>query len=104
MDPISLVIKKMPIFIRCSRAMPARWKIGGMWYCKSGEDRPLEDCHAAEDVPIEPVQLDVNTPSWDLGKSIYNKKDLDDYYAFQDTQNARAAFISKQSQLAYQGR
>jgi hypothetical protein len=39
-----------------------------------------------------------------LGKSIYTKKQLDEYSAFQDSQETRRAYLAETKKLAYIGR
>jgi hypothetical protein len=39
-----------------------------------------------------------------LGKSIYTKKQLDEFAAFQDSQGTRRAYLAETAELAYMGR
>jgi hypothetical protein len=39
-----------------------------------------------------------------LGKSIYTKKQLDEFATFQDSQRTRRAYLAETAELAYIGR
>jgi hypothetical protein len=39
-----------------------------------------------------------------LGKSIYTKKPLDEFAAFQDSQGTRRAYLAETAELAYMGK
>jgi hypothetical protein len=53
-----------------------------------------------DEVKIKPVKMnDIG-----LGKSIYTKKQLDDFAAFQDSQGTRKAYLAETAELAYTGR
>jgi hypothetical protein len=55
---------------------------------------------SVDEVRIEPVEMN------DIGlvKSIYIKKQLDEFAAFQDSQGMRMAYLSETAELAYLGR
>jgi hypothetical protein len=53
-----------------------------------------------EEVRIESVEMnDIG-----LGKSIYTKKQLDEFAAFQDSQGTPKAYLAETAELAYMGR
>ena len=78
--------------------------IAGQWYCQDGEGSGIKQCHAPEAIPLEPVQVNDSMPSWVLGKTIYKTEQLQQFYEFQQSQGVRAAYVSDQTELAYQGR
>ncbi len=39
-----------------------------------------------------------------MGKSIYTKKQLEEFAAFQDSQGTRKAYLAETAELAYMGR
>jgi hypothetical protein len=53
-----------------------------------------------DEVKIEPVDMnDIG-----LGKSIYTKKQLVEFAAFQDSQGTQKAYLAETAELAYMGR
>jgi hypothetical protein len=47
---------------------------------------------------------DVNILGLGLGKSIYCKKQMEEFARFQDSQNTRRAYLAEAAELAYLGR
>jgi hypothetical protein len=53
-----------------------------------------------DEVRIEAVEMnDIR-----LGKTIYTKKQLDEFSAFQDSQGTRKVYMAETAELAYKGR
>jgi hypothetical protein len=98
-DPFSYVIKSAGSPRHCNDVAPARYKVGGKWYCSYPE---LKECH---DPAMLPVKIDpVEVTDIGLGKSIYTKEQLDEFARFQDTQGTRKAYLAETAELAYTGR
>jgi hypothetical protein len=56
-------------------------------------------------LPVDEVKIDpVNVNNIGLGKSIYTKKQLEKFAAFQDSQGMRKAYLAETAELAYMGR
>ncbi len=82
-DPISYVIKSAWSPVHYNDISPPRYKIGGKWYCSYSEPR---ECHDPAMLPVDEVKIEpVNMNDIGLGKSIYMKKQLDEFAAFQDS-------------------
>jgi hypothetical protein len=84
MDPMSYVIKSAGSPVHCNDIAPPRYKVGGKWYCSYPE---LRECHDPAMLPVDEVKIDpVTVNNIGLGKSIYTKKQLEEFAAFQDSQ------------------
>ncbi len=102
MDPISYVIKSAGSPIHCNKVAPPRYKVGGKWYCSYPE---LKECHDPEMLPVDEVRIDpVKVNDIGLGKSIYTKKQLEEFARFQDSQGTRKAYLAETEELTYTGR
>ncbi len=65
----------------------------------------MRDCAEPAQLPVDPVKItDVNVLDLGLGKSIYSKKQMEDFARFQDSQNTRREFLAETAELAYLGR
>jgi hypothetical protein len=75
------VIKSAGSPVHCNNIAPPRYKVGGKWYCSYPE---LRECHDPAMLPVDEVKVDpVNMNDIELGKSIYTKKQLEEFAAFQ---------------------
>jgi hypothetical protein len=101
-DPISYVIKSAGSPVHCNDIAPSRYKVGGKWYCSYPE---LRECHDPAMLLVDEVKIDpVNVNNVGLGKSIYMKKQLEEFAAFQDSQGTRKAYFAETAKLAYMGK
>ncbi len=101
-DPISYVLKSAGSPIHCNDVAPPRYKVGGKWYCSYPE---LKECHDPAMLPVDEVKIDpVEVSDIGLGKSIYNKAQLDEFARFQDSRGTRKAYLAETAELAYTGR
>ncbi len=101
-DPISYVIKSAGSPIHCNDVAPPRYKVGGKWYCSYPQ---LKECHDPAMLPVDEVKIDpVEMNDIGLGKSIYTRKQLDEFARFQDSQGTRKAYLAEMAELAYRGR
>jgi hypothetical protein len=56
-------------------------------------------------LPVDGVQIEgLRMNDIVLGKSIYTKKQLDEFATFQDSQGTRRAYLAETAELAYIGR
>jgi hypothetical protein len=56
-------------------------------------------------LPVDEVKIDlVTVNNIRLGKSIYMKKQLEEFATFQDSQGTRKAYLAETTELAYMGR
>jgi hypothetical protein len=79
-----------------------RYKVGGKWYRSYPE---LRECHDPAMLPVDEVKIDpVTINNIGLGKSIYTKKQLEEFTTFQDFQWTRKAYLAETVELAYMGR
>jgi hypothetical protein len=86
-DPISNIIKTAGSPVHCNDITPPRYKVGGKWYCSYPE---LSECHDPAMLPENEVRIEgLRMNDIGLGKSIYTKKQLDEFAAFQDSQGTR---------------
>jgi hypothetical protein len=101
-DLISNVIKSAGSPVHCNDIGPPWYKVGGKWYCSYPE---LRECHDPAMLPVDKVKIDpVTVNNIGLGKSIYTKKQLEEFAAFQDSQGTRKAYLAKTAELAYIGK
>jgi hypothetical protein len=101
-DPISYIIKSAGSLVHCNDIAPPRYKVEGKWYCSYPE---LRECHNPAMLPVDEVKIEpVNVNNIGLGKSIYTKKQLEEFAAFQDSQGTRKAYLPETAELAYIGR
>jgi hypothetical protein len=101
-DPISYIIKSAGSLVHCNDIAPPRYKVEGKWYCSYPE---LRECHDPAMLPVDEVKIEpVNVNNIGLGKSIYTKKQLEEFAAFQDSQGMRKAYLLETAELAYIGR
>jgi hypothetical protein len=101
-DPISYVIKSAGSPIHCNDVAPLRYKVGGKWYCSYPE---LKECHDPEMLPVDEVRIDpVKVNDIGLEKSIYTKKQLEEFDWFQNSQETRKAYLAETAEMAYTGR
>jgi hypothetical protein len=79
-NPIRFVIKTAGSPVHCNDIAPPRYKVGGKWYCTYPE---LRECHDPVMLPMDKVRIEsVEMNDIGLGKSIYTKKQLDEFAAF----------------------
>jgi hypothetical protein len=101
-DPISYVIKSAGSPIHCNDVAHTRYKMGGKWYCSYPQ---LKECHDPAMLPVDEVRIDpVKVNDIGLGKSIYTRKQLDEFARFQDSQGTRKAYLAETAELAYRSR
>jgi hypothetical protein len=101
-DPISYVIKSAGSPVHCNDIAPPRYKVGGKWYCSYPE---LRECHDPAMLLVDEVKIDpVNVNNIGLRKSIYTKKQLEEFAAFQDGLGTCKAYLAETAELAYMGR
>ncbi len=101
-DPISYVIKSAGSPLHCNDIVPPRYKVGGKWYCSYPE---LRECHDPAMLPVDKVKIDlVTVNNIGLCKSIYMKKQLEEFATFQDSKGTRKAYLEETAELAYMGR
>jgi hypothetical protein len=101
-DPISFVIKNAGSPVHCNDIAHPRYKVGGKWYCSYPG---LRECHDPALLPVDEVKIDpVTVNNIGLGKSIYTKKQLEEFTTFQDSQGTRKAYLVETSELAYMRR
>jgi hypothetical protein len=101
-DPISYVIKSAGAPIHCNDVAPPRYKVGGKWYYSYPQ---LKECHDPAMLPVDEVRIDpVEVNNIGLGKSIYTRKQLDEFAWFQDSQGTRKAYLAETAELAFRGR
>jgi hypothetical protein len=56
-------------------------------------------------LPVDEVKIDpVNVNNIGLGKSIYTKKQLEEFATFQDSQGTRKAYLAETAEQAYMAR
>jgi hypothetical protein len=56
-------------------------------------------------LPVDEVRIEsVEMNDISFGKSIYTKKQMDEFAAFQDSQGTRKAYLAETAELAYKGR
>ncbi len=102
MDPISYVIKSAGSPVYSNDIGPPRYKVGGKWYCSFPE---LRECHDLAMLPVDEVKIDpVNVNNIGQGMSIYMKKQLKEFAAFQESQGMHKAYLAETAELAYMGR
>jgi hypothetical protein len=78
---------------------PPRYKVGSKWYCSYPE---LKECHDPAMLPVDEVKIDpIEVNDIGLGKSIYNKEQLNQFARFQDSQGTRKAYLAETAELAY---
>ncbi len=76
--------------------------MGSKWYCSYPQ---LKECHDPAMLPVDEVKIDpVEMNNILLGKSIYMRKQLDEFARFQDSQGTRKAYLAETADLAYRGR
>jgi hypothetical protein len=76
--------------------------VGGKWYCSYPQ---LKECHDPAMLPVDEVRIDpLEVNDIGLGKSIYTRKQLDEFARFQDSQGTRKAYLAETAELAYRGR
>jgi hypothetical protein len=93
MDPMSYIIKSAGSPVHCNDIATPRYKVRGKWYCSYPE---LRECHDPTMLPVDKVKIDpVNVNNIGLGKSIYTKKQLEEFAAFQDSQGTRKAYLAE---------
>jgi hypothetical protein len=101
-DPISYVIKSAGAPIHCNDVAPPRYKVGGKWYCSYPQ---LKECYDPAMLPVDKVRIDpVEVNNIGLGKSIYMRKQLEEFARFQDSQGTRKAYLAETAELTYRGR
>jgi hypothetical protein len=75
--------------------------VGGKWYCSYLE---LRECYDLAMLPVDEVRIDsVEMNDIGLGKSIYTKKQLDEFTASQDIQGMRKAYLTETAEMANMG-
>ncbi len=83
----------------CNDIAPLRYKLGGKWYCSYPK---LRECHDLAMLPVDEVKIEgLHMNDICLGKSIYMKKQLDEFATFQDSQGTRRAYLADTAELAY---
>ncbi len=88
--------------MHCKDIAPPRYKVGSKWYCSYPE---LRECHDPAMLPVDEVKIEpVDMNDIGLGKSIYTKKQLNEFAAFQDFQGTWKACLAETAELAYMGR
>ncbi len=101
-DPISCFIKTAGSPEHCNDIAPPRYLVRGKWYCSYPE---LRECHNLAMLPVDEGRIKlVEMNDIGLCKSIYTKKQLGEFAAFQDSQGTRKAYIAETAELAYKGR
>jgi hypothetical protein len=88
-----MVIKTDTAQVRCNDIAPQRWNLGGKWYCSFPA---LRDSAEPSQLTVDPVKnSDVDILGLGLGKSIYRKEQMEEFFHFQDSQNTRRAYLRR---------
>jgi hypothetical protein len=97
MDPISYVMTSEGLPVHCNDIPPlTRYKLGGIRYCSYPE---LRESHDPAVLPVNEVQIEgLHMNDIGLGKSIYTKKQLDEFATFQDSQGTKGEHTSQKLQ------
>jgi hypothetical protein len=70
----------------------ARYKLGRIWYCSYPE---LRECHDPAVLLVNEVKIEgLHMNDIGLGKSIYMKKQLEEFAPFQDSQGTKREHTS----------
>jgi hypothetical protein len=89
-DPINCIIKSAGLQVHCNDVAPPWYKLEGKWYLSYPE---LKVCQDAAMLPVNEVQIkSLRMSDIGFGKSIYTKKQLCEFAAFQDSQSTRRAY------------
>jgi hypothetical protein len=98
-DPISYVTTSADSPVHCNDIAPPRYQLGGKWYCSYPK---LRECHDLAMLLVDEVKTEgLHMNDISLGKSIYPKKQLDEFTTFQDSQGTRRAYFAETAELAY---
>ncbi len=98
-DPISYITTSADSSVHCNDIAPPRHHLGGKWYCSYPK---LRECHDPAMLPVDEVKTEgLRMNDLSAGKSIYTKKQLDEFATFQDRQGTRRAYFAERAELAY---
>ena len=61
------------------------------------------ECHEPAHLPIMPLGIGEPTMELGLGRLIYTKSQMKEFYTFQNAAGARNAFLADQTERAYNG-
>lgn len=101
-DPITLVLQMTGTILPCSAIGPARWEIGGAWYCSYPE---IRECHTPKKIPVDDVVIDVGSnPTYGLGKSLYSQAQQEEFESLRNTIGARPSYVADASMRAFHSR
>jgi len=100
-DPISFVIRLVGTVLHCNDIAPPRYLIASKWYCGYPD---LRECHAPDTLHWVPVEIGDGPDIHGLGRSIYTKGQMEEFFAFQHAANARTTFLGHETEIAFSGR
>jgi hypothetical protein len=88
--------------MHCNDIAPARYQLGGKWYCSYPK---LRDCHDPAMLPMDEVKIEgLRMKDISLSKSIYTKKQLDGFATLARQSRNRRVYLDETAELAYIGR
>jgi hypothetical protein len=65
----------------------------------------MRECQKLNMLPVDDVQIEsIRKADIRLGKSIYTKEQLEDFFIFLDSQGTRWVYVVETTELAYGGR
>jgi len=87
--------------LHCNDIAPPRYLIAGKWYCRYPD---LREFYALDLLYWVLVEIWDGPDIHRLGRSIYTKGQMEEFFAFQHAASARSAFLAHETQVAFSGR
>ena len=94
-DPITMVISKLPTIVPCSKALPIRWLIQGIWFCadpkitKCDSDAPMQLGTDVDMSGMGPEENDFDP----LGAILYSPEQQAENKRYEQSLDSRQPFI-----------
>ena len=94
-DPITMVISKLPTIVPCSKSLPIRWLIQGIWFCsdpkirKCDSDPPMQIGTDVDMSGMGPEEDDFNP----LGAILYSPEQQAENKRYEQSLDARQPLI-----------
>ena len=91
MDPVSRLLRDMPVVVPCSTLTPIMWKLNGRWYCHDGVTR---QCQPPQQLATNSTPFQEDQYTAGMGNGLYSPQQQKEHAAYQRAVHAKSPVVA----------